>query len=409
MDVGADDVGQQLFHQHARRRLVLHQQHPHRRMQGLQRGILRRRRRRHSGERWQGAGRHLEQFAPLAPLGDDAVDQAALFVGVEAELAAEQHQLRNEAAAFRLRRQAHVGNALAVMEKMRQSVGPRALGEPGSIRRLVMDDRLDQGMRHAAVLEDGGSEFVVVGAQVLAFQRRQIALARALAEQLGIFGGVDGRQRQAADARHQAAGEHLLGRAGATAGRQRLHGHRHQQRMRPETIVVEAFALSVPMLVHHGKAHGHLAHGGHAQAHDGVGYGGHRAGGAQGGGVGQAQQTSGQRRVGLHHAGDSLDAGVLAPAELHDGQRHALGARQLAIQPQLFDFRQRGLVPDRRGLGAHGFRIHTSSPWLDIRDPNRGIPRASRRRRGRSCRWPFFFAVVVGHIVFMVSASAHQY
>jgi hypothetical protein len=110
----------------------------------------------------------------------------------------------------------------------------------------------------------------------------------------------------------------------------------------PFAVVGAALDLSAAQVL---QAYRQLAHGGHAEAYHGLGdrhEGAPRAVGR--GGVGQLQEAAGEGRIGLHDAGDLVDAGIVPAADFHDRQCHALGARQLAAEAQLFYRHAVGLV-----------------------------------------------------------------
>ena len=241
-----------------------------------------------------------------------------------------------------------------MVEQADQLVGPRAFGEAGLVGGLVVADGLGEGFRDAAVGEDGGGEGVVVGLQALLLQCGELSVVFALREQAAVDDGVHRGQRKAADASHQAAGKQFVRGADPALVRQGLAGHRHQQGVGPEVGVVEGFAGAALVLVHQRKPHRELAHGGHPEAHHRLGDGHEGAPRAIGcSAVGELQDAAGEGRIGLHDAGDLVDAGIVPAADFHDRQCHALGARQLAAEAQLFYRHAVGLVRFG-GRGRHG-------------------------------------------------------
>jgi hypothetical protein len=192
----------------------------------------------------------------------------------------------------------------------------------------------------------------------------------ALFEQGGVFRGMHRRQREAADARQQAAGEKLVAALDAADRSEGAHRHRHQQRVRPVGGVVEGLAGAVLILVHQRKAHRELVHRIQPQPHHRVGNRGGRAP-PPGRGIGQAQQAAGERRIALHDAGDLVRRRVRLATAFHDRQRDALGAGQAAAGAQLLDLergfdlaahrRARGRCPVVHAAAASGQRAASSA------------------------------------------------
>jgi len=341
-------------------------------------------RRGHLREGGQRRGRHAQQLAPFAPVPHQRVDGATELLGVEADLAAQQQQFGRTVVVLAVGRQAEVGNAAGEVEQVHQLVRARAGRESGCIGALVVVDRLDQRAGEAPVEEQRGGELVVVGLQVLLFELGQAVGRIGMLEQLAVGRGIHGGEREPAHLRQQAAGEQLLTRAGVRHRAELLHGQRHQQRVRPERLVVESRAGAVLVLVDQREAHRQVAHRAHAQTQDGVGHGGDRSPGAERGSVGLADQPARQRRVGLGDVGDLGDGGVFAPAQLQNGERHPFRAGEFAIEAgcvRASSFRC------GRGLGAeparypirHAGHVHNSRDCP--RPPFSGGARAPRSRR----------------------------
>ncbi len=212
----------------------------------------------------------------------------------------------------------------------------RARTEAGRFGPLMVADGFGQGVGNAAVAEDGGRHLDVVGSETFALERLQRFAATPVGGDRRVFGWVGRGEDQRADLRQQTTGEQFVRRGNPRQSAQRVTGNRHQQRVGPERGVVERTVRAVEILVDEREAHGDLSHRAHAEAQYGFADRSDRpATGACR--VAQTQQTARKGRVALDDLRHFVERRILPPADLEDGHRHALRARQPAADAKLFD------------------------------------------------------------------------
>jgi hypothetical protein len=219
---------------------------------------------------------------------------------------------------------------------MSQLARPRAVGKACSFRLFVKMERLGQRLGETAIGNNDGGDFSVIETQPLALQFQQRHTVALLCQYRRVLGRVDRDQRQATNLGQETTGEQLVRRRRPHHLAQFLAGHRHEQRVRPESRIVERGARALQVLVDQGKPHRQLANGSHSQAQHGLADRGHGPA-AVCCRIAQPQQPARQGGIGLHHPRHLIESRLLAPAHLHYRQCHPLGAGQLATDPQLFD------------------------------------------------------------------------
>jgi len=261
------------------------------------------------------ARRHMEQGAPVAPVAEGVVHDLGHDFGAQADLAAGQQDIGNVPVAFGFGGLAQVGKVFCQGEQLHQLASPGADGQVRMLGGLMVQHRRDQSGRQPPILQQHGRDLVVVDLQQFLFHDGETA---------GLIGPV-GRQHppvflrqhagqgKLADAGQQAQGEQFVGGANPDMQPAVAHDHAGQQRMGPELQVVEAGTGALAILVHQGKAQGHLLHGGQTEAGHRI-LEGHYRPGCLGSSIGHLQQPAGQGRVGLQDIDDSRQGDVIPVA-----------------------------------------------------------------------------------------------
>ena len=106
------------------------------------------------------------------------------------------------------------------------------------------------------------------------------------------------------------------------------------QRVSPEDFIIEGRAQSALVTVHHGEADNEIAYAKRSQRYDCALQGNDRARAAKGGGIGEIQDASGDRRVGLDQLHQFGNPEIVALQQSDDRQRNALGRGQFARRLQ---------------------------------------------------------------------------
>jgi len=122
------------------------------------------------------------------------------------------------------------------------------------------------------------------------------------------------------------------------------------------------------ILVHQRETHRQLAHRRHAQAQNGVVDRNYRPARPHDR-IRLSEQATGEGRIGLDHPGHFIQARIVATTDLHDGQRDALGAGELATESQLFNA-VHGQILTRCDLASGDARARSFGPLGSTCEPS---------------------------------------
>ena len=188
---------------------------------------------------------HLENVAPILPLGDDAIAQVDQGRGRYADVLAGGEQVEDPTGSALIAGHADIRHQRRHTQQTHQDLNAIVLRKPGTLSRFVMLHGLDTDGGQSPILEQGGSQLIMVGGKLLALAAAQVArmVGIGAVQDRAVSVRIDARQRQPADPGEQTAGKRLGGRDLAGLLGHGLRRHRHRQGTRPEMGVIE-FAAS---------------------------------------------------------------------------------------------------------------------------------------------------------------------